>query len=163
MSPSPIDAGVFRDVIGHFASGVTIVTTRVEGRDFGTTASAVSSLSMEPPMLLACLNRSSETGRAIVASRAFAVSILGEGQGELATRFATKSPAKFRDGDLARGEDGIPLIAGALAHLECNVVDTATGGTHTVFLAQVHAAAAGQGSPLTYYRGRFGRWLGAEL
>src|SRR6185436_18228365 len=83
-----LSAGEFRAVIGHFASGVTVITTVDEGVPFGTTASAVSSLSLEPPMLLICMNRSSTTGQAIHRSRSFAVNILGEHQAELAGHFA---------------------------------------------------------------------------
>jgi flavin reductase (DIM6/NTAB) family NADH-FMN oxidoreductase RutF/DNA-binding GntR family transcriptional regulator len=155
---SQLDEHAFRDVIGRFASGVTVVTTRMEDRDFGTTASAVSSLSVEPPMLLVCLNKTSETQQAIVGSGRFAVNILGEHQEQIAYRFATKSPSKFQEGDIVRGDSRLPLIAHALAQLECRVAETVTGGTHTVFLAEVERASATEGAPLTYYRGRFGRF-----
>jgi flavin reductase (DIM6/NTAB) family NADH-FMN oxidoreductase RutF/DNA-binding GntR family transcriptional regulator len=153
-----IDRGVFRDVIGRFASGVTVVTTHVGERDFGTTASAVSSLSLEPPMLLICLNETSETQNAIRESGRFAVNILADDQSEVATRFATKSSSKFRPEDIARADSGMPLIAGALAQIECRVTNAVSGGTHTVFLAEVERATATDASPLTYYRGRFGRF-----
>ncbi len=154
----PLDQGVFRDVIGRFASGVTVITTRREEQDFGTTASAVSSLSMDPPMLLICLNRTSETREAILAAGWFAVNILSEGQADLAYAFAKKSPDKFRGTQMTRGSSGAPLLTGALAQLECRVRETATGGTHTVFMGEVESAAATEAAPLTYYRGRFGRF-----
>jgi flavin reductase (DIM6/NTAB) family NADH-FMN oxidoreductase RutF/DNA-binding GntR family transcriptional regulator len=153
-----VDQGAFRDVIGRFASGVTVITTRSDGQDFGTTASAVSSLSMEPPMLLVCLSRTSETHEAIARAGCFGVNILGDGQAELAYAFAKKAPDKFGDMELVRGGDGVPLIPGAVAHLVCRVRETATGGTHTVFMGEVHHAAATDAEPLTYYRGRFGRF-----
>jgi 4-nitrophenol 2-monooxygenase / 4-nitrocatechol 4-monooxygenase, reductase component len=148
----------FRDVIGRFASGVTVVTTMLAGKDFGTTASAMSSLSLEPPMLLVCLNRTSETQRAIAESGYLGVSILGEDQAEIARAFARKAADKFARVAVLRGELGVPLIHGSLARLECRVADTARGGTHTVFLAEVSHAEASDGAPLTYYRGRFGRF-----
>jgi flavin reductase (DIM6/NTAB) family NADH-FMN oxidoreductase RutF/DNA-binding GntR family transcriptional regulator len=157
-----VDQAVFRDVIGRFASGVTVITTRVDDRDFGTTASAMSSLSMDPPMLLVCLNKTSETQRAISSSRRFAVNILGEQQSELAYAFARKSPDKFRDAQIERGRDGVPLLVGALAHLECRVSDTATGGTHTIFMGAVEDALASPGEPLAYFRGHFGRFEDAK-
>jgi flavin reductase (DIM6/NTAB) family NADH-FMN oxidoreductase RutF/DNA-binding FadR family transcriptional regulator len=156
--PTGIDTHVFRDVIGRFATGVTVVTTRADGADFGTTASAVSSLSAEPPMLLICLNETSETRRAIVISARFAVNILSAKQTELAGRFATKHPSKFQPADIERAPSGLPLIAGSLAVLECRVTETIRGGTHTVFLAEVETARAMEGDPLAYYRGRFGRF-----
>jgi 4-nitrophenol 2-monooxygenase / 4-nitrocatechol 4-monooxygenase, reductase component len=153
-----VGQGVFRDVIGRFASGVTVITTRLAEQDYGTTASAVSSLSMEPPMLLICLNRTSETREAILAAGWFAVNILSEAQADLAYAFARKSPDKFKGTQMTRGTAGVPLLTGALAQLECRVSETATGGTHTVFMGHVQNAAATEAAPLTYYRGRFGRF-----
>lgn len=155
---APLDQSVFRDVIGRFASGVTVISTRVGDQDLGTTASAVSSLSMDPPMLLICMNRTSETGRAIAETGRFVVNILGESQADVATRFARKGPDKFDGVEIDRGLAGLPRIARALGHLECRVAETATGGTHWVFLSHVESASATEGSPLTYYRGRFGRF-----
>jgi flavin reductase (DIM6/NTAB) family NADH-FMN oxidoreductase RutF len=157
MSRSPLHQQVFRDVIGRFASGVTIITTAHEDTDFGTTASAVSSLSMEPPMLLVCMNRTSETAHAVLKAGRFVVNILHEGQADVARHFATKSPDKFHDLAVERGGEGMPLIDEALGRLECRVADTAQGGTHTVFLAHVEHAVATEGRPLAYYRGAFGR------
>jgi flavin reductase (DIM6/NTAB) family NADH-FMN oxidoreductase RutF len=157
MRPT-VDHEVFRDTIGRFTTGVTVVSTTVNGENFGTTASAVSSLSMEPPMLLVCLNKSSETQRAILVAGRFAVNILDESQLAVAKRFATKSPSKFNDGEIVPGTSGVPLLMRALACLECRVTETVTGGTHTVFLAEVECAAGADGSPLTYYRGQFGRF-----
>lgn len=158
MTTRIVDQNVFRDVIGRFASGVTVITTRVGDTDYGTTASAVSSLSMEPPMLLICMNRTSETGQAIHESGRFTVNILGEHQGEIAKHFATKGADKFSGVEIERGLDDLPHVANALGHLDCAVSETATGGTHTVFLSLVEQASATDGSPLTYYRGRFGRF-----
>ncbi len=153
-----LEQDIFREVIGSFASGVTIITTAAEGKDRGTTASAVSSLSLEPPMLLICLNTTSDTQTAILTSGVFAVNILTAQQGDVAYQFAKKGPDKFLGVSVVRGASGIPLIADALAHLECEVAETVTGGTHTVFLGLVrHASAAEAGAPLTYFRGRFGR------
>jgi len=150
------DQQVFRDVIGRFASGVTVITTTVDDVPFGTTASAVSSLSMEPPMVLICLNKTSETQGAVLKAGAFCVNILAEGQQDLAYQFAGKGD-KFAGTGFDSGIAGIPVLRGTLAHLECRVVETVTGGTHTVFLAHVANAAGHEGTPLTYFRGRFGR------
>jgi flavin reductase (DIM6/NTAB) family NADH-FMN oxidoreductase RutF len=150
--------GEFRNVIGHFASGVTVITTTDGGRRHGTTASAVTSLALEPPMLLVCMNRESATGVAMARAGAFAVNILGEDHGELAIRFARKGDDKFEGVDIARGECGQPLLADAIAHVECRVTEQVAAGTHVVFIAEVEAATAQVGAPpLAYYRGRFGR------
>jgi flavin reductase (DIM6/NTAB) family NADH-FMN oxidoreductase RutF/DNA-binding GntR family transcriptional regulator len=147
----------FREVIGHFASGVTVITAMHAGTPYGTTASAVSSLSLEPPMLLVCMNKQSSTGRAIVECGRFAVNILSEGQADAAVRFATKRPDKFRGLPVTRGVGGTPLLEDALATLECRVTEEVTGGTHSVFLAEVDGATARTGAPLAYFRGQFGR------
>jgi len=150
------DQQVFRDVIGRFASGVTIITTTVDDAPFGTTASAVSSLSVDPPMVLVCLNKTSDTQAAILKAGTFCVNILAEGQQDLAYQFARKGD-KFADTAYVQGIEGIPVLGGTLAHLECRVAETVTGGTHTVFLAHVAVAAGHERAPLTYFRGRFGR------
>jgi 4-nitrophenol 2-monooxygenase / 4-nitrocatechol 4-monooxygenase, reductase component len=151
-----VDAAVFRDVIGHFATGVTIITTRESEIDFGVTVSAVTSLSLEPPMLLVCLNRTSRTGQAVARTRSFAVNILGVGQIELAQLFATPREDKFAGLDIRYGDLGHPLIAEAIAHVECAVVEEAFGGTHTIFIAEVRRAERFEGVPLLYYRGQLG-------
>jgi len=152
-----LEPSKFRDVIGRFASGVTVVTTLHEGVAFGTTASALSSLSLEPPMLLICMNQASSTGRAITAAGSFAVNVLSEDQADLAMRFATKAGDKFDGIALSSAHNGVPLLAEALATLECRVVEAVTAGTHRVFIAEVERAAARSGSPLAYFRGAFGR------
>jgi flavin reductase (DIM6/NTAB) family NADH-FMN oxidoreductase RutF len=147
----------FREVISHFASGVTIVTALNDGRPYGTTASAVTSLSLEPPMLLICMNRQSETGRAVYAAGHFAVNILGADQIALAKRFARKGANKFDGVPVSPGRWGEPLFDEALATLECRVAEQTTVATHYVFMAEVLSGAARAGTPLAYFRGQFGR------
>jgi flavin reductase (DIM6/NTAB) family NADH-FMN oxidoreductase RutF len=149
----------FRDVIGHFASGVTVITAMHDDEPKGTTASAVSSLSLEPPMVLICLNKTSSTATAVAEAGHFAVNILGEDQAEEAMRFAKPARAgdKFAGVSVKLGDCGEPLLADALATLECRVVEQVTGGTHLVFLSQVERASARAGAPLAYFRGQFGR------
>jgi flavin reductase (DIM6/NTAB) family NADH-FMN oxidoreductase RutF len=147
----------FREVISHFASGVTVITALHGRRSFGTTASAVTSLSLEPPMLLICMNKQSETGRAVAASKHFGVNILGANQVDLAERFAQKGGDKFAGVPVTPGKWGEPLFDDALATLECRVAEETTGGTHYVFLAEVDGGAARGGAPLAYFKGEFGR------
>jgi hypothetical protein len=109
-------------------------------------------------MLLVCLNTQSETQRAIHASMRFAVNILGEDQAEVAFRFAKKSGSKFVEGDIVRAPSDIPMLAQAIARLDCRVSEKVSAATHTVFLAEVEHASGEEGSPLTYFRGRFGRF-----
>ncbi|TFV84878.1 FCD domain-containing protein [Microbacterium sp. dk485] len=151
-----VEENVFRNVVGHFASGVTVITT-ADGDDlFGTTVSAVSSLSSDPPMMLICLNRSSVTHDAVARSGRYAINILSAAQGDLARTFARKGDDKFAGVGHTISPRGLPLLAGALASIECVVDETAVGGTHTIFLGRVVAAEAQDGEPLAYYRGTFG-------
>ena len=113
-----VDRNLFRDVIGHFASGVTVITARHDETKFGITASAVASLSLDPPMLLVCINKKTGTRHAIAESGAFAVNILHEDQGELAAQFARSDTDKYQGVKVAYGELGEPLLEDVLAHLE---------------------------------------------
>ncbi len=148
----------YREAVGHFTTGVAVITTTHQGVRYGVTASAVSSLSMDPPMLLVCLNQRLATRDAVVAARHFAVNILAEDQAEMAMQFATRAPDKFAGVRLAEGAHGVPLLRDALAHLQCRVVDPVDAATHTVILAEVDDVGIGSGSPLAYFRGSFGRF-----
>lgn len=152
-----MDVDVFRNVVGHFASGVAVITTTLDGERFGTTASAVSSLSMDPPMMLVCLNKSSSTHDAVAKAGVYGISILSEGQADLAYRFGKRGIDKFEGVAITEGSLGVPLIDGALATIECVVEESPVGGTHTVFFGRVAGAAAFEREPLAYFRGTMGR------
>lgn len=156
-SATSFDPARFRDVIGHFTTGVAVITTRHEGRDHGMTASAVCSVSLEPPTLLVCASMRAPTQAAILAAGAFAVNILGEGDDAIAERFARPHPDKFAGLAHRHGALGLPLLDRALARIECEVTEAVVGGTHRVFLGVVRDADVAGGTPLAYYRGRFGR------
>lgn len=153
-----VDPVHFRHVVGHLASGVTVLTTAHRGERFGMTASSVTSLSTDPPMMLACINNAVPTCDAVAGSGRYAVNVLSEGQGELAHQFATAASDKYRNVGVHLGRDGVPLLSEALAHLECEVVEQVRGGSHTIFMGRVVSAGAGDGQPLAYYRGGFGRF-----
>jgi flavin reductase (DIM6/NTAB) family NADH-FMN oxidoreductase RutF len=162
MARAAFDGERYRHVIGHFATGVTVITSRHDDADHGATASAVCSVSLDPPSLLVCLNRAAVTETAVRESGTFVVNILREDQGELAMRFAGRHGEKFAGLDVGRSAEGDPVLGDALARLECRVRDAVTGGTHTVFFGEVQRAEASHGDPLAYFRGRFGR-LSPEL
>jgi flavin reductase (DIM6/NTAB) family NADH-FMN oxidoreductase RutF/DNA-binding FadR family transcriptional regulator len=151
------DAQTFRDVVGRFATGVTVITSRHDDIDYGMTASAVSSLSLEPPMLLVCINRASPTGDAVRRSGVFIVNVLGEDQADLALRFATRAHDKFSGVEVSQTASGPLTITGALAHIECRVVDGVDAGTHTIFIGGVRRAEGHHGAPLAYFRGQYGQ------
>jgi 4-nitrophenol 2-monooxygenase / 4-nitrocatechol 4-monooxygenase, reductase component len=131
------------------------------------TVSAVSSLSMDPPMLLVCLNSGSTTQEAVHRSGRFAVNILAEHQGHIAERFARPgSDDKFSGLETRPGSTGVPVLSDVLATVECRVAEVVGGGTHRVFLAEAVHAEATEGSPLAYFRGKFGKFelgLDAEV
>jgi flavin reductase (DIM6/NTAB) family NADH-FMN oxidoreductase RutF/DNA-binding GntR family transcriptional regulator len=157
-SQPTLDPKEFRRVVGHLASGVTVVTTADGPTKYGMTASSVTSLSANPPMMLACLNNAVPTADAVARSGRYVVNVLGDAHGELAYKFASPSKDKFAGVDIRQGVLGLPMISDALAQIECEVSEQVVGGTHTVFLGRVVAATAGTGQPLTYYQGGFGRF-----
>lgn len=153
-----IDATEYRDVIGHFATGVAIVTCQGEEGPAGLTTNAVTSLSLDPPLMLVCLDRSTKTHPRLLEARAFAINIIRHAPGaeELCRLFAGKSERKFDDVDWREGMTGAPILHGAsLSHLECELEVTYEGGDHTIFIGRVVAAVRGEGDPILFYRGRF--------
>jgi len=161
--PHPtVDERHFRHIVGHLASGVTVITTADDGNRFGMTASSVTSLSADPALMLACLNNAGPTAAAVGRSGRYCVNVLGEQNGGLARRFAAPSEDKFHGTAVRAGLLGVPLLDEALAHIECEVVDRFIQGTHSIFVGRVVAATARDGRPLTYFRGGFGRFALAE-
>ena len=150
----------FRSALSRFASGVTIVTARSRnGAPVGFTASAFSSLSLEPPLVLVCLDRSAESFPVFEEARTFAVSILGANQQDAAVRFATRGADKFGGSSLDRGAaTGLPLVAGAIAHLGCSMHDLLDGGDHVILVGRVVRASSNGDEPLLYFNRGFGEF-----
>jgi len=156
-----IDPSQFRRVMGHFAAGVAVVTTlREDGRPAGLTVSAVCSVSLDPTLVLVCLDRSSESHRMVESSGVFAINVLEEGEGEmLARRFGTSvGEEKFTGVAFHAERTGAPVLDSALAWLDCRMRDAHQGGDHTIFVGEVEAAETREGTPLLYYRGGYGRF-----
>jgi flavin reductase (DIM6/NTAB) family NADH-FMN oxidoreductase RutF len=152
----------FRRVLGHFATGVTVITTcDTDGRPAGLTASAFTSVSLEPPLVLVCVDHKSQSFPALVDSGRFAVNILKRGQEAISRRFASTRLDKFDEVAFRVSELGLPLIEGSLAQLECTTVSTYAEGDHTIFVGRVERAEIGTGEPLLYYRGQYDRLSGA--
>jgi flavin reductase (DIM6/NTAB) family NADH-FMN oxidoreductase RutF len=148
----------FRDVIGRFLTGVTVVTTTADGQFSGTTASAVSSVSLDPPTVLVCLKDDSITGDAIRRAGTFVINILGEAHGDVALDFAVKGADATAKAHLqGSAPGGLPMLPDGIAHLVCRVNQTVVAGTHLIFIAEVEHVASREGAPLAYFRGRFGR------
>jgi flavin reductase (DIM6/NTAB) family NADH-FMN oxidoreductase RutF/DNA-binding GntR family transcriptional regulator len=157
-----VDPAVFRGVVGHLTSGVSIITTDTPDGPRGMTASSVTSLSMNPPSMLVCLNEAAPTAHAIAAAGSFAINVLDQDSGHLAGRFATPSADKFAGLPTTVGTTGAPLLSEALATIECRTVQEVVAGTHTIFIGHVVGAEARHGDPLTYFRGGFGRFAFAR-
>jgi 3-hydroxy-9,10-secoandrosta-1,3,5(10)-triene-9,17-dione monooxygenase reductase component len=147
-----IDELDFRRVLGQFATGVTVVTTRdAQGRPFGLTVNAFCSVSLEPPLVLVCIDRRSEAHPGFSQTGAFNVSVLAEGQEEISRRFAGRRKPKFEGIDLPPGSNGVPLVDGALAFMECRVVGAHAAGDHTIYLGEVLRLGSREGRPLVYH------------
>jgi flavin reductase (DIM6/NTAB) family NADH-FMN oxidoreductase RutF len=148
----PIDDAQFKLAMAHFASGVTVVTTEYDGKPFGMTVAAFSSLSLHPPLVLVCIEKTVKTHDAIAGAGTFGVSILNSRQADISNRFASRADDKFAGTEIVRGELGVPLIAGAITRLECRVSETLEGGDHTIFVGEVVEANTEEGEPLVYFR-----------
>src|SRR5262245_21856586 len=127
--PLDLDPAAFRRALGQFATGVTVVTTRDQlGQPLGLTVSAFCSLSLQPPLVLVCIDRRSEANAGFQSSGLFGVSVLAEGQEDWSRRFASGGSAKFIGARLEAGETCVALVPGALAHLECRIAASHPGG-----------------------------------
>ena len=154
-----VSAADFRDAIGHFATGVTVITSiDADGEPVGTTASAVTSLSLDPPLILVCFDRSSRTLESLVGHGAFAVNVLGARQQHLSANFARRGlAAAWDEVRHRRGRTGSPRIDGVIATLECTVEHRLEGGDHEIVVGRVREVetTADDASPLIYWRGRY--------
>jgi flavin reductase (DIM6/NTAB) family NADH-FMN oxidoreductase RutF len=151
-----VDQATFRSVLGRFASGVTVVTVRNGDTDHGMTASAFCSLSLDPPLVLVCIDRTTRMHELLQHVEHFAVSLLASDQEMISRRFAEPPDDTRFDGlGFTRAASGAPLLTDALAHLECVLEDRYSGGDHSIIVGRVVGAAAGDARPLLYYRGGY--------
>lgn len=155
-----VDPFEFRSLIGHFATGVTVITSAEGDTLHGMTANAVSSLSLDPVMLLICVDKTAHSHTAIETARAFVVNILGEHQETLSRIFAKHEdspPGTLRGQPFKKGQTGSPILTDCLAFLECRVANVLDGGDHTIFLGEVVDAAVvnQETGPLVFYRGGY--------
>jgi len=155
-----IDPRELRNVMGHFATGVTIITTKdIFGKPFGLTANAFSSLSLDPPLVLICVDKKVDCYACFDQSKVFVVNILSEGQDQLSTRFATKGIEKFEGVAVRQGTLGVPLLEGAVAHIECTLASAYEGGDHTIYVGEIQSVAASGDRPLLFFKGKYSRLL----
>jgi flavin reductase (DIM6/NTAB) family NADH-FMN oxidoreductase RutF len=158
-SATEVTASEFRQAIGHFATGVTVVTSvGADGGPVGTTASAVTSLSLDPPLVLVCFERTSLTLQAVRAHGAFVVNVLAAPQRHLSANFARHGLAAAWDGVRHRpGPTGSPRLDGVLAALECAVENSVPGGDHEIVVGRVYdvETSSNDAAPLLYWRGGY--------
>jgi flavin reductase (DIM6/NTAB) family NADH-FMN oxidoreductase RutF len=165
MTAEPaLDPRRFRDAIGRFATGVTVVTWDDGEHIRGKTANAVSSLSLDPMLLLVCVDQKGTAHEQLKAARAFAVNILAQDQLEVSTAFARRGVEDMGEVPYSTRQTGAPIIDGALAWVECEIAERLEGGDHTIYIGRVLdlEIARPDASPLLFYGGRY-RALGDEL
>lgn len=152
----PIDKNELRRVMGHFATGVTVITAlRKSGEMHGLTANAFTSVSLVPPLLLVCVDKNAESYPCFDETRVFTVNILAHDQEALSRKFAVSGGEKFQGVAYHTGANGAPILDGALAYVECKVVQAFDGGDHTIYLGEIEQAEAREGKPLMFFRGGY--------
>jgi flavin reductase (DIM6/NTAB) family NADH-FMN oxidoreductase RutF len=157
----------FRRAMGHFATGVTIVTVDLDGEVHGMTANAFASVSLDPLLVLVCVDRGARTHAHLHAKKRFGINILCENQRAISEYYAqpvyAHDQAESRAGArFERTRHGTPVLHGALAYLECKLVSTQEAGDHTIFIAEVEDLVVREGEPLLFFRGNY-RHIGDEV
>ena len=157
----PFDSTQLRKVMGFFATGVTIITTRDQsGKPYGLTANAVTSLSLTPPLVLICVDRKAETYPHFFDSKIFVLNILSQDQETLSRRFATTGGDKFAGVSWHPGSLGTPVLDDTLGHIECRIIETLEGGDHVIHIGEVQEAEARAGRPLIFFCGKYRHLVG---
>jgi 3-hydroxy-9,10-secoandrosta-1,3,5(10)-triene-9,17-dione monooxygenase reductase component len=149
----------FRTALGTFGTGVVVVTARHDGEPVGLTCNAFTAVSLDPPMVLFCPAKTSATWPRIAVAGSFCVNVLAESQQHVCASFARTGVDKFAGIDVeAASHVDAPRIAGALAHIECEIADVHEAGDHLVVLGRVLGLSHRNGSPLMFYGGAYGRF-----
>jgi flavin reductase (DIM6/NTAB) family NADH-FMN oxidoreductase RutF len=157
VDASPMDQRHFRSALGRYVTGVTVITTRTpEGKLEGLTANSFAAVSLDPPLVLWSLRKSSSLIAVFEAAEHFAVNVLGAWQFALAEHFAKRMPDKFENVVHAAGFGGSPTLFGALATFECAKEANVASGDHIVFFGRVERATYREGEPLIFSAGRYG-------
>ncbi len=156
----PVSGDDLRRAMGRFATGVSVFTVLdAEGKPGGFTVNSLTSVSLDPPLVLVCVDRTANIYPSFGRDRAFVVNILSQDQEEISSRFASKMEDKFGGVSCRPGNLGPPMIDGCIGYLECRIVDDFPGGDHTIFLGQVEVTVPGteDGKPLLFYAGKYVR------
>jgi 3-hydroxy-9,10-secoandrosta-1,3,5(10)-triene-9,17-dione monooxygenase reductase component len=154
-APAEIERGLFRRVMGRFATGVAVIATRDRRGLAGMTVNSLTSVSLSPALLLVCLARDTRTAEAVRARGAFTVNLLSASQGALSDRFARPGEDPFRDLPVELSDDGLPVLEGGVGHLACSTEAIHPGGDHLVVVGRVTGGEPREGSPLVFFNGQY--------
>lgn len=144
-----------RRIMGRFATGVTVVTTRWQDKLWGMTANGILSLSLDPPLILVSIDRRNQMHACVTGGKCFAVNILTLDQQDVSQRFATRGYKDFESVALMTAETGAPVLKDALAFVDCRLVEILPGGDHDMFIGEIVAGDIGIGDPLVFYSGSY--------
>lgn len=160
MSQQPVfDSAKFRQVLGHFATGVTVVTAMSDGEPVGLAVGSFSSVSLDPPLVAFFPDRTSSSWPKIRAAGSFCVNVLGEGQEDVCRRFASKGDDKFSGLGWQPAASGSPLLDGVVAWIDCDIHSVDDAGDHFCVMGAVRDLdVAHDGGPLLFFRGGYGRF-----
>jgi len=157
-SEHAFDTAKYRQVLGHFPTGVTVVTAMTDDGPAGMAIGSFSSVSLDPPLVLFCPQKTSGSWNRIKGSGSFCVNILAEDQEDVSRVFASKSDDKFAEIGWKHSGNGAPRITGVLAHIDCDIHEVLDGGDHDIVLGLVTALdVSHEGGPLVFFRGGYGR------
>ena len=157
------DSMLQRQIMGRFATGVTVVTTKFNEEISGMTANAVISLSLDPAIVAVSVDKSATMHQQIGVGECFAINILHLDQQEVSSRFAKPGPKDFSDIDIDRAISGAPILKGVVAWLDCRLTQTVSVGDHDLFLGEPIAGSVNEGAPLIYYGGQYDSLVAAEV
>lgn len=156
---APFDSARYRQVLGHFPTGVTVVTAVHEGEPIGLAVGSFASLSLEPPQVLFCAGAQSSTWPRIREVGSFCVNILADDQEDVCRAFAGPAGNKFEGIGWKHSGNGSPLLSGVLAYIDCSVAQVVTSGDHDIVIGGVHdLEVLHEGGPLLFFRGGYGRF-----
>lgn len=156
MTTRGVEPPQFRQLLGRFATGVTVLTSRsAKGEPIGMTASSVASVSLDPPLVLVSVDKTHDMHEALENGTHFVLNILSSEQEALSRRFAGEEPDRFRGVSYRENERGIAVLEGVVAHVECEKRTAVPGGDHTIFIGLVVGGNATDKRPLLYYRGGY--------
>ena len=152
----PVNPDEFRAALSRFPSGITVVTSiDSSGVPHGITVSAFCSVSLEPPLILVCIERTTGSHRALVETGVFVVNFLAAGQDEISETFSLTQIDKFDGVRIRRGIGGVPVLDDALVALECKLFSSFDGGDHTIFVGEVEDVTIRDSAPLVYFHGGY--------